>query len=91
MILRLIEENDILSPMKSSSGDVENGIVNKTMNERLIIEYADRIQQDSIYWIILMGIEHENIHLETSCSIISQVPLEYIKKLHEWNYPFNDI
>ena len=86
MILRLIEQNDIRSPFKSSPADVKNGIVKKETNERLKITYADRIPQDSIYWIFLMGIEHENVHLETSCSIISNVPLEYIKKQHDWNY-----
>lgn len=29
-------------------------------------------------WALLMGIEHENIHLETSCPIIRQLPLEMV-------------
>jgi len=31
------------------------------------------IAQNSIHWVILMGMEHEKIHLETSAVIISQV------------------
>ena len=31
------------------------------------------IVQGSLHWVILMGIEHENIHLETSAVIIAQV------------------
>ena len=34
---------------------------------------------DSIFWIILMGIEHMKIHIETSSCIIAQVPIENIK------------
>ena len=87
LVLRLIEENDIRSPIQTAHVDAKNKIVEKGTNEWLKITYANRIPQDSIYWIFLMGIEHENIHLETSCSIISHVPLEYIKKQYDWNYP----
>ena len=33
------------------------------------------IRQDSPAWVILMGIEHERIHLETSSAILRQMPL----------------
>ncbi|MCP3128892.1 5-histidylcysteine sulfoxide synthase [Shewanella sp. KJ2020] len=42
------------------------------------------ITQDSPAWIILMGIEHERIHLETSSVIIRQLPLEYIAPNPLW-------
>ena len=35
------------------------------------------IVEGSLHWLLLMGIEHENIHLETSAVIISQVRLRY--------------
>jgi len=38
------------------------------------------ITQDSPWWVILMGIEHENIHLETSSVLIRQLPIRYIKE-----------
>jgi 5-histidylcysteine sulfoxide synthase/putative 4-mercaptohistidine N1-methyltranferase len=31
------------------------------------------------FWIIMMGIEHEKIHLETSSVLIRQLPLEYVQ------------
>ena len=40
---------------------------------------------DSPIWIILMGIEHERIHLETSSVLIRQVPLNYLKPIPAWN------
>lgn len=35
-------------------------------------------------WIILMGIEHERIHLETSSVLIRQLPIEYVTLTPEW-------
>ncbi len=37
------------------------------------------IRQEDPMWIILMGIEHERIHLETSSVLHRQLPIEYIK------------
>ena len=38
----------------------------------------------SPWWPILMGIEHENIHLETSAVLIRQLPLAYVKEHEAW-------
>ncbi|WP_269537766.1 5-histidylcysteine sulfoxide synthase [Cerasicoccus fimbriatus] len=40
------------------------------------------VQWNSLYWIIMMGIEHERIHLETSSVLIRQLPLELIEQDH---------
>ena len=40
---------------------------------------------DHPFWIIIMGIEHERIHLETSSVLIRQVPLQYLKPIPSWN------
>ena len=40
---------------------------------------------DNPFWIILMGIEHERIHIETSSVLMRQVPLEYLKSIECWN------
>lgn len=40
------------------------------------------IQWDSVFWVILMGIEHERIHLETSSVLIRQLPLELLDADH---------
>jgi len=42
------------------------------------------ITEDSPWWVILMGIEHENIHLETSSVLIRQLPLAFVQENREW-------
>jgi len=42
------------------------------------------ITWESPWWIILMGIEHENIHVETSSVLIRQLPLEHIRESAKW-------
>lgn len=37
------------------------------------------ITQQSPWWIILMGIEHERIHIETSSVLHRQMPLEFVR------------
>lgn len=44
------------------------------------------ITQDSPWWIILMGIEHENIHLETSSVLLRQLPLELVEETESWKH-----
>jgi len=36
------------------------------------------------FWVIMMGIEHERIHLETSAVLIRQLPLEYVESTPDW-------
>lgn len=43
------------------------------------------IMQDCAMWIILMGIEHERIHIETSLVLHRQMPLEFIKEVPEFS------
>ena len=38
------------------------------------------ITNDSDMWIVLMGIEHERIHIETSLVLHRQMPLDFIKE-----------
>ena len=42
------------------------------------------IDWNSPWWVILMGIEHERIHLETSSVLIRQHNLSYVKKHPAW-------
>ena len=42
------------------------------------------ITEASPWWVIMMGIEHENIHLETSSVLIRQLPITSIKKDKAW-------
>jgi 5-histidylcysteine sulfoxide synthase/putative 4-mercaptohistidine N1-methyltranferase len=58
-------------------------------------EYMDQLIQslpapeggitwDSPWWAIVMGIEHERIHLETSSVLIRQLPLDRVKAMDFW-------
>lgn len=47
------------------------------------------ITPDSVWWGIMMSIEHQRIHIETSSMLIRQLPLELVTKPSQWNYaPF---
>lgn len=39
---------------------------------------------DSPFWVIMMGIEHERIHLETSSVLIRQLPLDLLRQSPDW-------
>ncbi len=43
------------------------------------------INWDNPFWVILMGIEHERIHVETSSVIIRRLPIEMVKPLPLWS------
>ncbi|MDZ4182532.1 MAG: DinB family protein, partial [Candidatus Cloacimonadaceae bacterium] len=56
------------------------------------------ITWESPWWAIVMGIEHERIHLETSSVLIRQLPLDKVKALDFWpicersgDIPLNDM
>ena len=42
------------------------------------------ITKESPMWVIMMGIEHERIHLETSSVLLRQTPLSYLQPLSGW-------
>ena len=42
------------------------------------------ITEASPWWVVMMGIEHENIHLETSSVLIRQLPITSVKKDKVW-------
>jgi len=42
------------------------------------------ISQESPWWVIFMGVEHENIHLETSSVLIRQLPFESVREDTQW-------
>ena len=61
----------------------------KSVKEHLC-ELIDRlpltlpITEDSPWWVILMGLEHENIHIETSSVLIRQLPLDLVCSSEQW-------
>ena len=44
----------------------------------------ETIDWESPWWVILMGIEHERIHLETSSVLIRQHDLKYVQSSADW-------
>ncbi|MCJ8319106.1 MAG: 5-histidylcysteine sulfoxide synthase [Colwellia sp.] len=54
--------------------------------EKLIdtMELSLPIQQNSLAWLILMGCEHERIHLETSSVIMRMLPLSCLTQSSAW-------
>jgi 5-histidylcysteine sulfoxide synthase/putative 4-mercaptohistidine N1-methyltranferase len=42
------------------------------------------ITWDQPFWVILMGIEHERIHLETSSVLMRQLPLDQVRHRDSW-------
>ena len=42
------------------------------------------VNWENPFWIILMGIEHERIHIETSSVLIRQVPIQNLKPIEGW-------
>jgi 5-histidylcysteine sulfoxide synthase len=41
-------------------------------------------------WALIMAIEHQRIHIETSSMLIRQLPIERVKRPQNWQYaPFN--
>lgn len=48
-------------------------------------DFTMPINWDNPMWIIMMGIEHERIHLETSSILIRELPLEMIKPHPMWS------
>jgi 5-histidylcysteine sulfoxide synthase/putative 4-mercaptohistidine N1-methyltranferase len=43
------------------------------------LEFILPVNWDSPMWIILMGIEHENIHIETSSVLLRQLDIKFLK------------
>jgi len=56
-------------------------INNLIMNMPLSLPITD----ESAMWIILMGCEHERIHIETSLVLHRQMPLEFVKSVAEFS------
>lgn len=42
------------------------------------------ISDNSAMWVILMGIEHERIHIETSLVLHRQMPIEFVQEVQEF-------
>ena len=50
------------------------------------LEFTMPINWDSPMWIILMGIEHENIHIETSSVLLRELDIEFLNTEEIFTY-----
>lgn len=57
--------------------DMVNGLIDTLPLETPVL-------WDDPFWIILMGIEHERIHLETSSVLIRQLPIKFVSEKADW-------
>ncbi len=60
--------------------------VRQLVNELIdTMDFSLPIRDDSPMWVILMAIEHERIHIETSLVLHRQMPIEDVKEVKEFN------
>ena len=62
--------------------DIVRGVVDETITK---MPLKMPIDWDNPFWVILMGIEHQRIHLETSSVIIRRLPIEMVRQLPLWS------
>lgn len=62
-----------------------DSVYQKVINVITTMPLSLPIKQDSLAWIILMGCEHERIHLETSSVIMRMLSLEHLTPNEHWS------
>ncbi len=71
-------------PSVNEVRDYRKKVYNLVLNLIDTMELSLPITQDSLAWIILMGCEHERIHLETSSVIMRMLPLKWLTTTTQW-------
>ena len=71
-------------PASSEVSDYRDSVYALMLNLIDTMELTLPIQQNSLAWVVLMGCEHERIHLETSSVIMRMLPLEYLTASSDW-------
>jgi 5-histidylcysteine sulfoxide synthase/putative 4-mercaptohistidine N1-methyltranferase len=80
-------EQDIwpaLSEVRAYRRDVYTLICNLIETHPSLAPEHMPITQHHPMWALVMGFEHERIHLETSSVLIRELPIEYVRKPNEW-------
>lgn len=57
-------------------------IFNRVKNVTLTLP----IHENHPFWALIMGIEHQRIHIETSSMLIRQLPLDQVQRPQGWKY-----
>ncbi|MBD3808577.1 MAG: 5-histidylcysteine sulfoxide synthase, partial [Epsilonproteobacteria bacterium] len=91
-----LDESHYNWPTLEAAKEYRQKVFDIVSNIILTIPMTLPIKWDSPWWAILMGIEHENIHLETSSVLIRQHNIDYIDSskiakpnIGNKNYPKN--
>ncbi len=72
-------------PTPSRVKDYRDKVRNLVDNFITQCDFTMPIEWDSPLWIVMMGIEHERIHLETSSVLIRELPLEVLRPHPIWS------
>ena len=79
-----LDEQNYQWPTVDEVQDYRNK-VRKVVNELIDeLPLSVPIKWEDPFWIVMMGIEHERIHLETSSVLIRQLPISYVKPNPNW-------
>jgi len=79
-----IDDTNYDWPSVAAVQDYRNQVRSLVNNLLETAPLALPITWENPWWIIAMGIEHEQIHLETSSVLIRQQKLELVKKHSDW-------
>jgi len=79
-----INKRDVIWPSVQEVRDYRNKVRAVVRQTILNLPLQLPIRWEDPSWIILMGIEHERIHLETSSVLIRQLPLQYVTPNQFW-------
>ncbi|MGD1900712.1 MAG: 5-histidylcysteine sulfoxide synthase [Geitlerinemataceae cyanobacterium] len=60
--------------------------VARTIRTATLDEASDRPLQDRPLWALMMGIEHQRIHFETSSMLLRQLDADRLRRPEEWGY-----
>ncbi|MGI6300147.1 MAG: 5-histidylcysteine sulfoxide synthase [Verrucomicrobiota bacterium] len=61
--------------------DEIRAVVDQTISE---LTLTMPIRWDNPFWVVMMGIEHQRIHIETSSVIIRRMPIDQLRPLPLW-------
>ncbi|PIJ48316.1 SAM-dependent methyltransferase [Erwinia sp. OLTSP20] len=79
-----LDDNHYQWPDISQLQDYRNRVKNQVIAVIKTLPLTLPVSWNSPAWVILMGIEHERIHLETSSVLIRQLPVEWVQPQPHW-------
>ncbi len=80
-----LDENNYNWPSIQETKEYRNIVKDKIVKLIESLPLKLPISWESPFWVILMGIEHEKIHLETSSVLIREMPIDFVTKSLVWD------